>query len=63
MSLYVWNAECLRLTGSGGSIRTKKAEQRAIAAGLIEDEYAGLSEAERREKEAQKRAEWRQVRI
>ncbi|GMR32768.1 hypothetical protein PMAYCL1PPCAC_02963 [Pristionchus mayeri] len=46
-----------------GSIRTKKAERRAIEKGLIEDENAGLTESERLEREAAKREQWRKERL
>ncbi|GMT04078.1 hypothetical protein PENTCL1PPCAC_26252 [Pristionchus entomophagus] len=46
-----------------GSIRTKKAERRAIVAGLIEDENGELSESERLEREAAKRDQWRKERL
>ncbi|CAD6186976.1 unnamed protein product [Caenorhabditis auriculariae] len=44
-------------------IRTKKAENRAIAAGLITANDEGLSEDERIKKEQQQRSEWRAARL
>ncbi|KAF8381000.1 hypothetical protein PRIPAC_70142 [Pristionchus pacificus] len=46
-----------------GSIRTKKAENRAIRAGIIEDQNGGLTETERLEREAAKREQWRKERL
>ncbi|GMT32754.1 hypothetical protein PFISCL1PPCAC_24051 [Pristionchus fissidentatus] len=46
-----------------GSIRTKKAERRAIAAGLIEENGGEMTESERLEKELAKREQWRKERL